>query len=73
MELGIIPDEEVITCYNELKNKKTYQYLTMRVTDDNKAIVLDKKGEPGASYDDFVKDLPENEPRYCVFDYHHEF
>lgn len=73
MDIGIQPDQDVLTAYNDLKNKKTYQYLIMKVTDDNKSIVLDKAGEPGSSYDDFLASLPETEPRYCVFDYHHEF
>ena len=31
---------------------------------------MEKKGERGSSYEDFLKSLPENDARFAVFDYH---
>ena len=73
MEIGIEVDSSVIEAYTAMKQNKTYRYITMKLTDNNKLIILDKTGETTETYDDFLKILPKNEPRYCMFDYQHTF
>lgn len=43
----------------------------MIAIDNNAEIVVEKKAESG-DYDDFLAQLPENEPRYAVYDFDYE-
>lgn len=45
--------------------------LKMLFLDDAKEIVVEKSAESG-NYDDFLECLPENEPRYAVYDFDYE-
>lgn len=45
--------------------------LKMLFLDDAKEIVVEKSAET-ATYDDFLECLPENEPRYAVYDFDYE-
>ena len=36
-------------------------------------IEIEKKGEQEETYWDFLKSLPQDEARYCVFDYNYVF
>lgn len=73
MDIGIQPDDNVITAYNDLKNHKNARYLIFKVTDDKKAIALEATGDVNSTFEDFKNLLPKDEPRYCVYDYHHEY
>ena len=42
-----------------------------RAIDDLKEIVVEKSAESG-SYEEFLSQLPENEPRYAVYDFDFE-
>lgn len=42
--------------------------MIFKITDDFKTIVLEKKGEEGQGFDDFVMELPEDDARYGVVD-----
>merc|ERR1712031_108595 len=44
------------------------QYIVYKISDDKKFIEIDCKGEKGASFDEFVKKLPEEDCRYAVLD-----
>ena len=44
------------------------QYIVFKITDDKKTIVIDCKGEKGASFDDFCSKLPDGDCRYAVLD-----
>jgi cofilin len=44
------------------------QFIVFKITDDKKNIVVEHKGEPGASFEDFTAKLPDNECRYAVLD-----
>ncbi|ORE11922.1 hypothetical protein BCV72DRAFT_331923 [Rhizopus microsporus var. microsporus] len=65
---GVSTDNECLVKYNELKLRKTFKYIIYKLSDDNKQIVVEKAVESG-SYDDFLNDLPENVPRYAVYDF----
>eukprot|EP00825_Cyclidium_porcatum_P000649 TRINITY_DN1022_c0_g1_i15.p1 TRINITY_DN1022_c0_g1~~TRINITY_DN1022_c0_g1_i15.p1 ORF type:complete len:156 (-),score=34.62 TRINITY_DN1022_c0_g1_i15:188-625(-) len=69
---GINTSDECIKEFNEMKMKKKYQYLIFQII-DNKIIQIEKKGERNSQYADFVKQLPPNQPRYCIFDYHMQY
>ena len=44
------------------------QYIVFKITDDKKFIEVEKKGEKGASFEEFCGTLPDNECRYAVLD-----
>lgn len=43
------------TAYDELHNKHQHSYIIFRISDDDTAIVVDKKGDKGAPYTEFVE------------------
>ncbi|CAH9130320.1 unnamed protein product [Cuscuta epithymum] len=51
----------------ELKGKRTHRYIVYKI--EEKQIVVEKLGDPGESYDEFIQNLPANESRYAVYDY----
>jgi cofilin len=69
VETGVKLHEEVVSEFNELKMKNTSQYLIYRLSDDFEWIILEKKGEKGESYQDMIKNLPTDLPRFVVYDY----
>ncbi|XP_051177424.1 actin-depolymerizing factor 3 [Lolium perenne] len=61
-------NSECITKFNELQAKRLHRYVTYKLH-DSKEVVIDQVGERGATYEDFVSALPENDCRYAVFDF----
>ncbi|GBG89996.1 hypothetical protein CBR_g50088 [Chara braunii] len=53
----------------ELQRHKEYPYITYKIDRRAKTVIVDKCGRLGEGYDDLIAALPENEPRYAVFDY----
>lgn len=53
--------------YEEFKLKKTLRYYTYRI-EKKKLIKIDAIGQIDATFDDFCKEFPENEPRYGIID-----
>merc|ERR1719198_2919996 len=51
-----------------MKIKKDAAYLIFKISDDKKFIVLESKGECGASFEACCTELPETDCRYAVFD-----
>ena len=49
--------------------KHSYKYIVFSMNDAMTEIVILKKGEKDATYDNFLEELPENDCRYGVFDY----
>lgn len=70
--------EECVKVFNDLKLNRAYKYIVYSLTPDNKEIVISQKEPADASkdntalYAEFVSHLPENEPRYGVFDFEFE-
>ena len=73
MEDGILLDKDVIETYEQLKISETYRYLIFTITEDKKMIEIEQKGEQEETIWDFLKSLPKDEARYCVFDYNYVF
>jgi cofilin len=44
------------------------RYIVFKITDDKKNIVIDCKGEKGASFSEFTSKLPDGDCRYSVLD-----
>merc|ERR1712216_3372 len=43
-------------------------YLIFKISDDKKYIEMETTGECGKEFEDFCKELPDNDCRYAVFD-----
>ncbi|PJF19339.1 Actin depolymerizing factor [Paramicrosporidium saccamoebae] len=71
MSSGIAVDDECLTVFQDLKLRKKYRYITYRLSDDNRAIIVEKSATEG-KYDDFAAELPENDCRYAIFDFEYE-
>ena len=68
MASGIAVKDDCVNVFNELKLKSTHRYITYKIGDDLKEIVVDQIGPRSATWDDFRNALPRDEPRYGVFD-----
>ncbi|KAI9276585.1 hypothetical protein BY458DRAFT_505419 [Sporodiniella umbellata] len=71
MSSGVNATDECITLFTELKLRKKYKYIIYKLSDNNAEIVADKAAESG-NYESFLEELPENEPRYAVYDFDYE-
>ncbi|CAG8592676.1 7331_t:CDS:2 [Acaulospora morrowiae] len=70
MASGITVSDESLTTYKDLQLGKKHQYIIFKVSDDFKAIVVDKVGQKGCDYEkEFLPSIPDNEPRYIVYDF----
>ena len=58
--------------FQDLKLRKKYRYVTYRLNDDNRSIVVEKKEDKDAKYDDFVAGLPDDDCRYAVYDFEYQ-
>ncbi|KAG2211334.1 hypothetical protein INT46_002032, partial [Mucor plumbeus] len=68
---GVAVNEECLNLYQDLKIGKKYKYIIFKLSDDNKEIVVEKKAE-SSEYDEFLGELPQDEPRYAVYDFDYE-
>jgi cofilin len=66
---GVTASDEVATTFQDFKLGKgeKLRYYIYKI-EDQKTIVIEKKGERSKTFDDFCADLPENEPRYGLVD-----
>jgi hypothetical protein len=68
MASGVKVAEEVKIKYDDIKKKKSYRYLVFYIKDE-KLITVEKIGERGANYNDFLRDVTGSGPddcRYCM-------
>jgi cofilin len=68
MSSGVQCAPECVKEFEEMKIRSAYQYIVFQITDDKKSIVIDVKGERGASFEDFTSNLPDGGCRYAVLD-----
>ncbi|EGR27652.1 hypothetical protein IMG5_191910 [Ichthyophthirius multifiliis] len=73
MDLGFQVSDRSIQEFNLMKmldknGQGKYRYIIYKVI-NNKEIDIEKIGQREETYDDFVKSLPLDDARYCVFDY----
>ena len=60
-----------MNAFQDLKLGKKCKYMILKISDDGKAIVLEKTSS-SEDYDEFLKDLPEAEPRWAVYDFQYQ-
>ncbi|KAI9084201.1 hypothetical protein K1719_033872 [Acacia pycnantha] len=64
---GMAVSDECKLKFQELKAKRNHRFIVFMIEDQE--IVVDKVGNPNASYEDFTASLPSNECRYAIFDF----
>ena len=65
---GVTVDEDIPSKFSDFKLQKApLRYYVYKI-ENKKKVVIDKSGERAKTYDDFCKDLPENEARYGLID-----
>ncbi|KAF9547811.1 cofilin [Mortierella hygrophila] len=57
-----------VDTFQELKLGKTLKYIIYKISDDLKSIEVVKQSED-ADYDNFLKELPEDDCRWAVYDF----
>jgi len=63
--------DAVVTEFNNIKIGHKYTYIQMRITADLKEIEVEKTVTTGSeTYDQFVQQLPADDCRYAVYDFH---
>jgi len=77
---GVAVTDECVDEFNKIKLKKAYRFLQFRISDDLKKVVVDKWEEASATeaseaerekqFTDFAGQLPKDDCRYCVYDFH---
>ncbi|CAG9310155.1 unnamed protein product [Blepharisma stoltei] len=61
-------DDACVVAYNRLKLTKDIKFVTYKVEGQSNVIV-ERVGELESTYQDFVHSLPQNEPRFAVYDF----
>jgi len=68
---GVTVQDGVVSEFNNIKIGHQHQYLQMKLTDDWREIEVQKTVKAGAeTYDQFVQQLPADDCRYVVYDFH---
>ena len=67
MASGVGVNDDCVHQFNEVKRNRKYKFITFRLSDDVKEIIVENKVEK-ATWDDFRQSLPPNDPRYAVYD-----
>ena len=72
VDANILPTEEALVAFNDVKMNKKLRYALYKISNDDKEIALEQSGDLTATWADFLKLLPRDEPRFAVFDYAYE-
>ncbi|GJN22855.1 hypothetical protein PR202_gb10457 [Eleusine coracana subsp. coracana] len=66
---GVAVNDECMLKFGELQSKRLHRFITFKMDDKFKEIIVDKVGEREANYDEFITTLPENDCRYAIYDF----
>lgn len=66
---GVAVDDDCKVKFLELKRKKAYRYIILKMDQAAQKITVEKTGGPDESYEDFTNSLPEKDCRYAVYDF----
>ncbi|KAK6502928.1 cofilin [Arthrobotrys musiformis] len=76
---GVTVSSECVTAFEELKLRKSHQYIVYALGNNDTEIVIEAKGEPNertsetnvltANYEEFVKVLPPKDCRWIIYDF----
>ena len=69
---GIEVNDEVVATFNDVKLGRKFRYALFKISDDFKHVVLEKKADASATYEDFTGELPADACRYGVVDYEYK-
>ncbi|KAH0571089.1 Cofilin/tropomyosin-type actin-binding protein [Spironucleus salmonicida] len=69
---GIQVHDDTVTVFDDLKLKKAYAGITLRMSEDNTKVIVDKTYPVDTTYDEILKDLPERDCRYLIYDVKYE-
>ena len=59
--------------FQDLKLRKKYRFITYRLSDDNRTIIIEKAcTDKDFKYDDFAAGLPDDDCRYAVYDFDYQ-
>jgi len=68
---GVTVTDDVVSEFQQIKIGKKYSYIQMKISDDKKVIEMEKTVDT-STYEDFVKQFPDNDCRYAVYDFEYE-
>lgn len=63
---GIGIDEDCISLFNLIRTRSIYQWVIFKVNDAGSSVGIERVGQKGSSYADFLEALPANQSRYIV-------
>jgi len=71
MASGVGVNPTCVETYHGLKLNKNHKFITFKLSKDNTEIIVDQTSE-SSDYGDFIESLPEDEPRWAVYDFNYE-
>jgi len=63
---GVSVNERCISEFSEFKLRSRYSYIIFRLSADLKEIIVEKTADESKGFDDLLRELPADEPRYAV-------
>jgi len=71
---GVTVKDEVVAEFNNIKLGRKYQYIQLKLTANLQEIEVEKtvNASDKSSFEDFARQLPSDDCRYAVYDYHFE-
>ncbi|TVU44387.1 hypothetical protein EJB05_03824 [Eragrostis curvula] len=66
---GVAVNDECMLKFGELQSKRLHRFITFKMDDKFKEIIVDQVGDRTTSYEDFTNTLPENDCRYAIYDF----
>ena len=67
MSIDVELSEDASDAYTKIKDKEV-PYVIFKADDERTKIILDKIGEEGETFQDFKDSIPDDEPRFALFD-----
>jgi len=71
MSTGVGVNQACQKAYQSLKLDKKDKYIIFAVNKEKTEIVVEKTSG-STNYEEFLKDLPDDHPRWAVYDFHYE-
>ncbi len=68
MQASLVIDEAVATHFNDLRMKRSHRYLIVAITEDGRNATVESVGARSADFADFKSKMPNDQPRYAIFD-----
>jgi len=68
---GIPLDDAVGQTFQEMRTKRAYQGMLVKLSDDFSRIVVDRTFPAGTKFDELAAAVPDGECRYIAYDYNY--